>query len=162
MATGILTPSRIYYGSGDFMPIGILAKREDTVSLASMVSDVKKAVEGKNCGAIITFTGIIRPRTHDGDAVDHLDYDIHQEAARKGLEDMAKALCTVEGVLEASICHKYGSFKPGEEVLYIVIATQRSDMAFDILRMAVNKVKHELPIWKKEFTEKGDYWVDID
>lgn len=144
------------------MPIGILARREDTVNLAAMVGEVKKAVEGKNCGAIITFTGIIRPTTHDGNAVDHLEYDVHPEAARKGLENMAKALCMVEGVLDASICHKYGSFKPGEEVLHIVIATKRSDVAFDTVRMAVNKVKHELPIWKKEYTEKGDYWVDID
>jgi molybdopterin synthase catalytic subunit len=144
------------------MPTGILAKREDAVDLASVVGDVKKAIEGKNCGAIITFTGIIRPATHDGSAVDHLEYDVYPEAARKGLENMAKALCMIEGVLEASICHKHGSFKPGEEVLYIVIATERSGAAFDSVRMAVNKVKHELPIWKKEYTAKGDYWVDID
>lgn len=144
------------------MPTGILAKKDDQVSLESLVSGVRKAAEGKNCGAIITFTGIIRPKTHDGAAVDHLEYDVHREAAMKGLEDMAKGLCLIDGVVEASVCHKYGSFKPGEEVLYIAIATQRSGIAFDAMRMAVNKVKHELPIWKKEFTEKGDYWVDID
>jgi molybdopterin synthase catalytic subunit len=144
------------------MPIGILAKKGDDVNLANMVSDVRGAIVGKNCGAIITFTGIIRPTTHEGSAVDHLEYDVHPEAAKKGLENMAKALCMIEGVLEASICHKYGSFKPGEDVLYIAIATERSAVAFDTIRMAVNKVKHELPIWKKEYTEKGDYWVDID
>jgi len=144
------------------MPVGILAKREDPINLEDMVANVKKAVEGKNCGAIVTFTGIIRSRTHEGAAVDHLEYDVHPEAAKKGLEDMAKALCMVDGVLEASVCHRYGSFRPGEEVLYIVIATQWSSVAFEILRKAVYMVKHELPIWKKEFTDRGNYWVDID
>jgi len=144
------------------MPVGILAKREDPINLEDMVANVKKAVEGKNCGAIVTFTGIIRSRTHEGAAVDHLEYDVHPAAAKKGLEDMAKALCMVDGVLEASVCHRYGSFRPGEEVLYIVIATQWSSVAFEILRKAVYMVKHELPIWKKEFTDRGNYWVDID
>ena len=144
------------------MPFGILAKKEDGVELADIIDDVRKAVKGKNCGAIVTFTGIIRPKTHEGKAVDHLEYEVHAEAARKGLENMAKALCLVDGVLEAAICHKHGCFKPGEEVLYIVIATERSTIAFDTIRMVVNRAKHELPIWKKEFTEKGDYWVDID
>lgn len=143
------------------MPIGILAKKEENVDLAGIMGGVRKAAAGKNCGAIVTFTGIIRPKTHNGKSVDRLEYEVYPEAARKRLEDMAKALCLVEGVLEAAICHMYGTFKPGEDVLYVVIATERSQTAFDTLRMAVNRVKHELPIWKKEFTEEGDYWVDV-
>jgi molybdopterin synthase catalytic subunit len=143
------------------MPFGILAKKEDGVDLTGIIGDVRKAVKGKNCGTIVTFTGIIRPKTRDGMNVDHLEYEIYPEAARMGLEDMAKALCLVDGVLEAAICHRYGSFKPGEEVLYVVIATERSAIAFDALRTVVTRAKHELPIWKKEFTEKGDYWVDV-
>jgi molybdopterin synthase catalytic subunit len=143
------------------MPFGILAKKEDRVDLAGIIGDVREAVKGKNCGAIVTFTGIIRPRTHEGMAVDRLEYEVYQAAARKGLEDMAKAICLVDGVLDAAICHRYGSFKPGEEVLYVVIASERSTIAFDAMRAVVNRAKHELPIWKKEFTEKGDYWVDV-
>lgn len=144
------------------MPIAILAKEEDQVDLMRLIAEVREAVKGKNCGAIVTFTGIVRPKTHEGKAVDHLEYEVYKEAARKGLEDMAKALCLVEGVLEAAVCHKHGSYKPGEEVLYVVIATERSSIAFDSLRTVVNRVKHELPIWKKEFTADGDYWVDDD
>ncbi len=144
------------------MPIGILAKKDENVDLAALVGRVRGAIAGKNCGAIVTFTGIVRPKTHGGETVDHLEYEVYPEAAKKGLEDMAKAICMVEGVLEAAICHRYGSFKPGEEVLYVVIAAERSGVAFDTLRMIVTRAKHELPIWKKEFTEKGDYWVDVD
>jgi molybdopterin synthase catalytic subunit len=143
------------------MPFGILAQKEDGVELSTIIGNVRSAIEGKNCGAIVTFTGIIRPKTNEGEVVDHLEYEVYPEAARKGLENMAKALCMIEGVLEAAICHKYGNFKPGEEVLYVVIATERSTIAFEALRMVVDRAKHELPIWKKEFTEKGDYWVDV-
>ncbi|MCQ5362642.1 MAG: molybdenum cofactor biosynthesis protein MoaE, partial [Candidatus Methanomethylicia archaeon] len=143
------------------MPIGILAKKDDPVSLESLIKMVKDGVRGKNCGSIVTFTGVVRGRTPDGKKVEKLEYEVFEEAARKALNDMSKAISFISGVLDVAICHRYGTFTPGEEVLYIVIATERSEAALETLRLAVNRVKHEIPIWKKEHTAEGSYWVDI-
>jgi molybdopterin synthase catalytic subunit len=161
LGADILTPLETYT-CVIAMPVGILAKKGDQVDLAKLISGIKESVKGKNCGSIVTFTGIIRPRTHGGDAVDHLEYEVYEEAARRSLGDMANAISLINGVLDVALCHRYGTFFPGEEVLYVVIATERSDIAFETLRLAVTRAKHEFPIWKKEFTEKGDYWVDVD
>lgn len=144
------------------MPIGLLLKKDDPINLAGLISDVRESVKGKNCGAIVTFTGLVRGRSHEGKKVDRLEYEVFEEAARKSIEGMAKTITLIEGVLEAAICHRYGTFSPGEEVLYVVIATNRSNVALETLKLAVTKAKHEIPIWKKEHTTNGSYWVDIE
>jgi len=144
------------------MPIGLLLKKDDPVDLARLIADVRESVKGKNCGSIFTFTGIVRGRTHEGKKVGRLEYEVFEEAARRSIENMAKTVTLLDGVLEAAICHRYGTFSPGEEVLYVVIATERSDVALETLRLAVTRAKHEIPIWKKEHTTNGSYWVDIE
>lgn len=144
------------------MPIGLLLKKDDPIDLTKLISKVRASVKGKNCGAIVTFTGLVRSRSHDGKKVDHLEYEVFEEAARKAIEGMAKTITFIEGVLEAAICHRYGTFSPGEEVLYVVIATDRSNVALETLQLAITKAKHEIPIWKKEHTMNSSYWVDIE
>jgi len=144
------------------MPISLLLKKDDPIDLARLIADVRESVKGKNCGSIVTFTGIVRGKTHEGKAVAKLEYEVYKEAAQRALENMAKTLTLIDGVLEAAVCHRYGTFSPGEEVLYVVIATERSDVALETLKLAVTRAKHEIPIWKKEHTANGSYWVDIE
>jgi molybdopterin synthase catalytic subunit len=144
------------------MPTGLLLKKNDPIDLARLMSNIRESVKGMNCGSVVTFTGIVRGRTHEGKKVNRLEYEVFEEAARRSIENMARAITLLDGVLEATICHRYGTFSPGEEVLYVVIATERSDLAIDALRLAVTIAKHEIPIWKKEHTTDGSYWVDIE
>ncbi|MGQ9759386.1 MAG: molybdenum cofactor biosynthesis protein MoaE [Candidatus Methanomethylicaceae archaeon] len=144
------------------MPIGILAKKDDPVNLQSLMDKVKENVKGKNGGSIATFTGIIRGKTLNGRTVERVEYEVFEEAAKKKIEDMSRALALISGVLDVAICHRYGTFLPGEEVLYIVVAAERSEAALETLRLALNRAKHEIPIWKKEHTREGSYWIDIE
>lgn len=144
------------------MPLAMLVKKGEPLALSKLVEDIRSDLQGKNCGAIVTFTGIVRPRTHKGDTVGHLEYEVFEQVARESLGRMVKSLMLIDGVLDVAICHRYGSFFPGEEVVLIAIAAEHSETAFQVLRLAVNRVKHELPIWKKEFTSKGNYWVDLE
>lgn len=144
------------------MPEGLLAKKDEGVDLPHIIGILKKGLASNDYGAIVTFTGVVRNTSADKAPVDRLEYEVYEDAARDALKRMAKALTMIEGVKEAAICHKYGSFMPGEEVLYVAIATDHSSIAFDTLKLAVNRIKHELPIWKKEHAADGSYWVDID
>ncbi len=144
------------------MPEGILAKKEENIDLFRVIETLKKGLKINDYGAIITFTGIVRNMAADKTPVDRLEYEVYEDAAKASLQGMAKALVMIEGVKDAAICHKYGTFKPGEEVLYVAIATDHSAIAFDTLKLAVNRIKHELPIWKKEHSSDGSYWVDVD
>jgi molybdopterin synthase catalytic subunit len=133
----------------------------DPVSLDQLIESVKDNVKGKNCGSVVTFTGIVRPKTHSGEAVDHLEYEVFEEGARAAIAAAVSDLMKINGVLDVALCHRYGSFLPGEEVVYIVIAAEKSETAFQALRLAVDLMKHSVLIWKKEFTTKGGLWVGL-
>lgn len=144
------------------MPEGILAKKEESIDLPRILQTLKQGLKSSDYGAIVTFTGIVRNAAADKTPVDRLEYEVYEDAAKSSLQAMANALALIEGVKDAVICHKYGTFRPGEEVLYVAIATDHSAIAFDTLKLAVNRIKHELPIWKKEHSTDGSYWVDVD
>jgi molybdopterin synthase catalytic subunit len=114
----------------------MLAAKDNEVDLHNLVETVKRGIEGKNCGAVVTFTGIVRPQSHDGKDVERLEYEVFEEAARRALDEMVKGILMLHGVLDVAVCHKFGSFKPGEEVLYIVLATERSETAFNTFAAA--------------------------
>ncbi|MEM1573879.1 MAG: molybdenum cofactor biosynthesis protein MoaE [Candidatus Methanomethylicaceae archaeon] len=143
------------------MPIGLLLKKEESVDLFSLIKILKENIKEKNCGAILTFIGIIRGMTLDGKKVEKLEYEVFEEIAKRALENIANTIYMMGGIIDVIICHKYGVFLPGEEVLYIIVAAERSEKAMDAIRVALDKVKHEIPIWKKEYTEEGSYWVGI-
>lgn len=141
------------------MPIGIIVRKEENIDLYNLINKIKNNIEGKNYGVIITFTGIVRPKTLDGKKVEKLEYEIFEEYAKKAVNEIAESISKINGVIDVIICHKYGIFLPGEEVLYIVIAAERSEIAIEAMKIALNKAKHEIPIWKKEYTSEGTYWI---
>ncbi|HTX44567.1 MAG TPA: molybdenum cofactor biosynthesis protein MoaE, partial [Methanocella sp.] len=64
-----------------------------------------------------------------------------------------------KGILEVIIYHKTGRVVAGEDIVFIVILSGHRDELFPALRDAIERVKAEVPIWKKEFTGTGDFWV---
>ncbi len=140
------------------MPTALLLKKEEPIDLPGLIRGVRESAKGY--GAIVTFTGVVRGRTHEGGEVSYLEYEVFEEAARRSMEQITEDLSAIRGVLGVAICHRYGRFCPGEEVLYVVIATERSSVAFEALKLAVSRTKHEVPIWKKEVTPQGGCWVE--
>lgn len=143
------------------MPIGLLVKKEENIDLFPLIKILKEHIKDKNCGAIVTFIGIVRGMALDGKKVEKLEYEVFEEIAKRALENIANTIYMMGGIIDVIICHKYGVFLPGEEVLYIIVAAERSEKAMDAIRVALDKVKHEVPIWKKEHTEEGSYWIGI-
>ena len=143
------------------MPTGLLAKKEENVDLPRIIGILKKDLASNGYGAIVTFTGVVRSKSASNSPVNRLEYEVYEDAAKASLQGITDAIAKTDGVKDVVICHKYGTFMPGEEVLYVAIATDHSAVAFDTLRLAVSRIKHDLPIWKKEHSADGSYWVAI-
>ena len=62
-----------------------------------------------------------------------------------------------EGILEVFLHHKTGVIKAGEDIVYIVIASAHRTELFPALSEAIERIKAEAPIWKKEITEKEEF-----
>ncbi len=144
------------------MPLGILSRKEDGFSTERLISIAKSRLERGSYGALITFVGTVRGTSRDGSKVTQLEYEVYEESAREVIQRIAEEVSKMDGILDVIICHRYGAFEPGEEVLFVAVASERSSSGFEALRSAVTKVKHEVPIWKKESTTGGSRWVDVD
>jgi molybdopterin synthase catalytic subunit len=70
-------------------------------------------------------------------------------------------LTAIEGIVDVKIYHKSGRVNKGEDIVYIVVAAAHRQEGFKVLRDAIERIKKEVPIWKKELTEQGDKWVGI-
>ncbi|RWX73214.1 MAG: molybdenum cofactor biosynthesis protein MoaE [Candidatus Methanosuratincola verstraetei] len=144
------------------MPLGILSRKEEGFSVERLISLAKSSLGVGSYGALITFIGTVRGSTRGGSRVVRLEYEAYEESAKELLQSIAEDISKIDGVRDVFICHRYGTFVPGEEVLFVAVASERSDSGFEAVRQAVYRVKHEVPIWKKEITEDGGYWVGAE
>ena len=130
-----------------------LATAPEWVTLGVLVRAVRAHPDIHKAGAILTFTGVVR-----GEAL-ALEFDIYEGEAQQRISSIACDLMAIEGIVDAKIYHKSGRVNRGEDIVYIVVAAAHRQEGFKALRDAIERIKKEVPIWKKELTERGDKWV---
>jgi molybdopterin synthase catalytic subunit len=125
------------------------------MTLGALVRIVRSNPDIHKAGAILTFIGTVR------DEAFALEFDIYEREAQQRLSSIVRDLKTTEGIVEAKIYHKSGRVKRGEDIVYIVVAAAHRQEGFKALRDAIERIKKEVPIWKKELTIDGEKWVGI-
>ena len=137
---------------------GLILAQPDRYTLDDLIKRIRQEPQIRKAGAIGTFTGIVREL--DGDTkTDRLEFEKYEPEASKVLEKIREDLKQKEGILEVLIHHKTGVLEAGEDIVYIVIASVHRTELFPALSEAIERVKAEAPIWKKEITEKEEFWV---
>jgi molybdopterin synthase catalytic subunit len=138
--------------------VKITMEQPDYVTLGSLVARVKRSPRYKEAGAIGTFTGLVREMAGNErtTALEFESFDLVANERIKAIEDDLKKL---KGILEVLIYHRTGRIGAGEDIVFIVILSGHREELFPALKDAIERVKAEVPIWKKEFTAGGDFWV---
>ena len=109
-------------------------------------------------GAVVTFLGATRD-SFEGKKVIRLEYEAYEEMAYRKLEEIRQQLRVEFGVEDVAIGHRIGVVDIGEISLVVAVASPHRSEAFHACHEAVNRLKHSVPIWKKEFYEGGEHWV---
>lgn len=126
------------------------------------VDEIVSRLSSPEIGGIATFVGIVRG-IEEGERIFHLEYEAYPEMAEAELEricaDVKERWKTIAGVV---IVHRIGRVPVGETAVVIGIAAAHREELFDALRYAIDQVKESVPIWKKEFGEKGERWISED
>jgi len=114
-----------------------------------------------SAGAIASFVGIVREDpVREGDAkVTHLEYEAYAEVALKRMAEIREEMMRRPGVVDVAIHHIVDVLKVGEPSLFVAVLGEHRQDVFPILSETVERVKRDVPIWKKEFTTKDSYWV---
>lgn len=136
------------------MRVKVSQKLDD---LNTLISEMMKT--SKEAGAIAVFVGVVRGARED-EKVLQLEYEVHEALAPERMKKIIGELKAKHGIIDAVVQHRTGIAKVGEEVMYALVASKHRKEAFQALEELVNRVKHEVPVWKKEVTEKKSYWVE--
>lgn len=138
--------------------VGIALAQPDRYTLEALIKKVRKNPNIRKAGAIGTFSGIVRELAGDT-KTSRLEFEKYEPEASKVLDRIRDEIKQKEGILEVLIHHKTGVIEAGEDIVYIVIASAHRTEIFPALSEAIERIKAEAPIWKKEFTEKEEFWV---
>ncbi len=110
-------------------------------------------------GAIITFSGVVRDHAR-GKSVDHLEYEAYPEMAEASMRVIISEIKERWPEARVAMAHRVGRLKIGEASLVIAVSSPHRPEAYAASRYAIERVKAILPVWKKEFAEDGDQWVE--
>lgn len=143
--------------------VGIHKKGEFTLS--ELIQSIKEQKDFPKAGAIATFVGVVRGTTLEGENVTGLELQAYEEEANKILGGICADLKKREGVIDVQIHHFVGEFCVGEDLVYVLVAGAHRENIFGVLLEAVERYKHEAPVFKKEYIidetgTKEAYWVN--
>ncbi len=138
--------------------------RRNEVELSSIMDYFSQLPDYHHAGAIACFLGVVRedPIRDASDKVTHLEYEAYAEVALKKMEEIRSDMCKRSGIIEVSIHHVIDRLRVGEPSLFVAVLGTHRQEVFPALSETVERVKKEVPIWKKEFTSKDSYWVATD
>jgi len=122
---------------------------------------VTAGVRSDSNGGVVTFLGTTRNDT-DGRRVLYLEYEAYDPMAEKMLARVAQEIHDRWGITDVSIAHRLGRLEIGEISLVIAVAAPHRAEAFAACQYAVDRIKQDVPIWKKEFFQDGSVWVGTD
>ena len=110
-------------------------------------------------GAVVVFEGIVRNHS-GGRRTLFLEYECYEAMAIRVMAEMGRAVAARHGVSRVGIVHRLGRLEIGEASVVIVAASPHRQAAFEAALEAINRLKKEVPIWKKEHFEDGSAWVE--
>jgi len=125
--------------------------------LAALELDARNVGEG--CGALCSFVGVVRA-THNGRRVTRLEYEAYEPMALQVFERIAEEARQAWPAVHVAIHHRVGTLAVGDASVVVVAAAAHRAEAFQASRYAIERVKQIAPIWKHEYFEDGDAWVE--
>lgn len=127
------------------------------------VDAVVAEVTGPSVGGTAVFLGTVRDHAADIDDVVGLDYSAYPEMAERVLDRLARELLDAYPSLTGiALLHAVGDLAVGDHTVLIVCCSAHRAEAFDACRDALERVKDEAPVWKRERSADGAHrWVGL-
>lgn len=123
------------------------------------VDEVSLRVISPAVGSVVTFIGVVRGNNL-GRQVRSLEYESYPEMAEPILAQIGREVQACWPVEQVAIVHRVGRLQIGEVSVVIAIASAHRQGAFDAASYAIDRIKQIAPIWKKEYLDGGEVWLE--
>ena len=112
-----------------------------------------------DAGALVNFVGYCRAVT-DGVPVSQLRIDHYPGFTEKEIERLSREASLRFDCPDLLVVHRVGIIHPGEAIVLVAaLATHRSN-AFDVVRILMDYLKTDAPLWKMETGPQGARWIE--
>ncbi|HEX8921967.1 MAG TPA: molybdenum cofactor biosynthesis protein MoaE [Pyrinomonadaceae bacterium] len=120
---------------------------------------VARRVVPPECGATVTLDGYVREWTR-GRRTLYLVYEAYREMALSEMRRLGQEARERFEIAHIGIVHRTGRLEIGESSVCISVSAPHRRAAFEACEWAIRELKRRVPIWKKEFYEDGEVWVE--
>jgi MoaE-MoaD fusion protein len=114
---------------------------------------LSRLVSRPAAGAIVCFQGTTRD-------VHRLEYEAYREMAEERIAVILAECAERHGLEAAAAEHRVGSVPLGEASVVVAASAAHREAAFAAAREAIDRIKAEAPIWKREVDASGTRWVE--
>jgi MoaE-MoaD fusion protein len=126
----------------------------DPIELDGLLAEVAD----ERAGAVATFLGTTRVHSR-GRSVLHLEYEAYAGMAEQVMEEIAAGLLARYDLCRVAMVHRVGRVGIGETSVAIAVSAPHRADALAACRDAIDTLKLEVPLWKKEVYEGGEEWI---
>ena len=138
-------------GSGDH----VFAITREVIDVRELVRKVQRPEDG----AVVTFEGVVRNNTK-GRETAYLDYECYEPMALAGMTRIGGEIAARLAIGRIGIVHRLGRLRIGEASVVVAAGAPHRRPAFEAALEAIDRLKREVPIWKKEYFADGAVWLD--
>jgi molybdopterin synthase catalytic subunit len=121
-------------------------------------SEALAAVRGPGQGGVVLFIGLVRDH-NQGKQVVRLDYEAFDSMAVRSLTTICDEIEASVAGARLAVIHRVGSLTIGDVAVLVAASAPHRAEAFAACRQAIERLKVEVPIWKKEFSPDGSEWL---
>jgi molybdopterin synthase catalytic subunit len=116
-------------------------------------------VADPGAGGTCVFVGTVRDHSDSGE-VTGLTYEAWPELAERRLEELGEELFAGWPLRRVALLHRFGELAIGDVSVVIAVSAEHRAEAFEACRHAIERLKQDIPIWKKEHLSSGtSEWV---
>jgi molybdopterin synthase catalytic subunit len=122
------------------------------------LTSVLVEVVDEQAGAIATFLGTVRARSRGRDVI-ALEYEAYEEMAEEVMAGIADEIQARFDLCKVAMTHRLGRVEIGETSVAIAVSAPHRQDALAACADAIEALKSQVPLWKKELYEGGEEWI---
>lgn len=137
------------------MTARIIEAKEDKISIADLVAELKKSKKIDYSGAIYTFEGFVRGKEENIDLEKLILTLPDKEKAISEIKSIIETAKIKYNVFEISVVHYIGEFYTGDSLFLVAVLGAHRDESLKALSEVIEKVKYDIEFKKEEISNQG-------
>ena len=115
--------------------------------------------QNDNSGAVISFLGKVMP-SNNKKKIKSMDIEIYEEMALYQTKIAINNLLKKFQIHDYLIMHRYGNLKPGEIIIFVIVASEHRKEGFIFIQDILLYFKKKITFWKKENYAQYSRWLN--